>query len=223
MRCSAASSNSWHPNWPRPAWPWTATRRPACPIRGDEGQLRGAFLNLLRNAREAMPYGGKVTVRTRPIEGAIEVQICDTGGGIPPGDLTRIFEPFYSTKERGTGLGLAFTHKVVEEHGGTIECESELGHGTVFTLKFPATPGTASRRAGDEQREKEHRRPRRQNHEPRAKGPAPRAAAWQSRAETRSRPARPIARETTGARSTSPSSRTASGCSPPIPPGSTRP
>jgi signal transduction histidine kinase len=107
------------------------------PIRGDEARLRGAFLNLLRNAREATPGGGTITVRTRPLEGSVELVIRDTGGGIPPGDLTRIFEPFYSTKERGTGLGLAFTQQVVEEHGGTIQCHSELGRGTTFTLRFP--------------------------------------------------------------------------------------
>ncbi|HET6412623.1 MAG TPA: ATP-binding protein [Anaeromyxobacter sp.] len=113
------------------------------PIRGDEGRLRGAFLNLIRNAREATPGGGAITVLTRPFEGGVEAQIGDTGGGIPPGDLTRIFEPFYSTKERGTGLGLAFTQQVVEEHGGTIQCASELGRGTVFTLRFPAAPREA--------------------------------------------------------------------------------
>jgi two-component system, NtrC family, sensor kinase len=68
----------------------------------------------------------------------VEVTVRDTGGGIPPGDLTRIFEPFYSTKERGTGLGLAFTQQVVEEHGGSIRCESAVGEGTTFTLRFPA-------------------------------------------------------------------------------------
>jgi two-component system, NtrC family, sensor kinase len=110
------------------------------PIRGDEARLRGAFLNLLRNAREATPDGGTITVRTRPLEGSVELVISDTGGGIPPGDLTRIFEPFYSTKERGTGLGLAFTQQVVEEHGGTIQCDSDLGRGTAFTLRFPSAP-----------------------------------------------------------------------------------
>jgi signal transduction histidine kinase len=111
------------------------------PIRGDEARLRGACLNLLRNAREATPKGGSITVRTRPLEGCVELQIRDTGGGIPPGDLTRIFEPFYSTKERGTGLGLAFTQQVVEEHLGTIQCDSALGRGTCFTLRFPTAPG----------------------------------------------------------------------------------
>jgi signal transduction histidine kinase len=108
-------------------------------IRGDEGQLRAVFLNLLRNSREAMPGGGVVSVETRRSEGSVEVEVRDTGGGIPPGDLTRIFEPFYSTKERGTGLGLAFTQQVVEEHGGTIRCESVVGRGTAFTVLFPVS------------------------------------------------------------------------------------
>jgi signal transduction histidine kinase len=109
----------------------------ALPVRGDEGQLRAVFLNLLRNSREAMPGGGHVAVRTRRSEGAVEAEVADTGGGIPPGDLTRIFEPFYSTKERGTGLGLAFAQQVVKEHGGEIRCESVVGRGTTFTLRLP--------------------------------------------------------------------------------------
>ena len=68
----------------------------------------------------------------------MEVEVADTGGGIPPGDLTRIFEPFYSTKERGTGLGLAFALQVVKEHGGTIRCDSAAGRGTTFTIRLPA-------------------------------------------------------------------------------------
>jgi two-component system NtrC family sensor kinase len=115
---------------------------PALPaIQADEGQIRAVFLNLLRNSREAMPRGGQVTVRTRLKEGGTVIaEVADTGGGIPPGDLTRVFEPFYSTKERGTGLGLAFTRQVVEEHGGRIRCESELGRGTTFTIELPAAP-----------------------------------------------------------------------------------
>jgi signal transduction histidine kinase len=107
------------------------------PIRADEGQLRAVFLNLLRNSREAMPSGGRITVRTARDGGAAEAVVADTGGGIPPGDLTRIFEPFYSTKERGTGLGLAFAQQVVREHGGEIRCESEVGRGTTFVLRLP--------------------------------------------------------------------------------------
>jgi two-component system NtrC family sensor kinase len=108
-------------------------------VRGAEGRLRAVFLNLLRNSREAMPGGGTITVTTRRNDpGPVEVLIEDTGGGIPPDALTRVFEPFYSTKERGTGLGLAFTQQVIEEHGGSIRCESTLGRGTVFTLRLPA-------------------------------------------------------------------------------------
>jgi signal transduction histidine kinase len=110
----------------------------ALPIRADEGQLRAVFLNLLRNSREAMPAGGRVTVRTRQAGEAIEAEVVDTGGGIPAEVLTRIFEPFYSTKERGTGLGLAFAMQVVKEHGGTIRCDSAAGRGTTFTLRLPA-------------------------------------------------------------------------------------
>ena len=112
---------------------------PALPaVRADEGQLRAVFLNLVRNSREAMPSGGVVTIRTRRERDAIEVEVSDTGGGIPPGDLTRIFEAFYSTKERGTGLGLAFTRQVVEEHGGSIRCDSAVGRGTTFVVRLPA-------------------------------------------------------------------------------------
>ncbi len=107
------------------------------PVRADEGQLRAVFLNLLRNSREAMPAGGRITVRTRRAEGAVEAAVVDTGGGIPPGDRARIFEPFYSTKERGTGLGLAFALQVVKEHGGEIRCDSVAGRGTTFTLRLP--------------------------------------------------------------------------------------
>jgi signal transduction histidine kinase len=111
------------------------------PVRADEGQLRAALLNLLRNSREAMPHGGTVAVTTREgAEGGVEIEIRDTGGGIPAEDLTRIFDPFYSTKEKGTGLGLAFTQQVVKEHGGSIRCESEVGRGTAFTIRLPAAP-----------------------------------------------------------------------------------
>jgi two-component system NtrC family sensor kinase len=117
-------------------------------VRGDEGQLRAVFLNLLRNSREAMPGGGTVTVRTRGGDGAVEIAVRDTGGGIPPGDLPRIFDTFYSTKERGTGLGLAFAQQVVKEHGGTIRCESELGRGTAFTVRLPAESEAAEVTSG---------------------------------------------------------------------------
>ncbi len=110
------------------------------PVLADESQLRAAFLNLLRNSREAMPEGGAVTVRTRALDGSVEAEVRDTGGGIPPGELPHIFDPFYSTKERGTGLGLAFAQQVVQEHGGTIRCHSRVGQGTLFEVRIPVAP-----------------------------------------------------------------------------------
>ncbi len=110
-------------------------------VWADEGQLRAAFLNLLRNSREAMPGGGTVRVRTaRAADGGVEVTLADTGSGIPPESLEKIFDPFFSTKSGGTGLGLAFTLQVVEEHGGTIQCRSEVGRGTTFAIRLPPAP-----------------------------------------------------------------------------------
>ena len=110
-------------------------------VRADEAQLRAAFLNLLRNSREAMPRGGVITVTTRRAGGGgVAAEVRDTGGGIPPEALPRIFDPFYSTKEKGNGLGLAFVQQVVHEHGGTIGCESAPGGGTAFTVTLPRAP-----------------------------------------------------------------------------------
>ena len=111
------------------------------PIEGDEAQLRAVALNLVRNSREAMPSGGTLTVRTRQAEGGVELAVADSGGGMPPEVLARIFEPFYTTKERGTGLGLAYARRVVAEHGGTIHCDSAPDRGTTFTLRLPAKAG----------------------------------------------------------------------------------
>ncbi|HEY5677961.1 MAG TPA: ATP-binding protein, partial [Myxococcales bacterium] len=121
-----------------------ASLAPGLPlVRADEGQLRAAFLNLLRNSREAMPGGGVVSVATRALAaGGIEIEVSDTGPGIPPDAMPRIFDAFWSTKDKGTGLGLAFTQQVVKEHGGTITCRSAPGRGTAFTVVLPA--------AGDE-------------------------------------------------------------------------
>lgn len=114
-------------------------------VLADEAQLRAAFLNLLRNSREAMPGGGTVAVRTRRAEdGSAEAEVRDTGGGIPAADLTRIFDPFYSTKERGTGLGLPYALRVVQEHHGTLRCESQPGVGTAFLVRIPAAPADRS-------------------------------------------------------------------------------
>ncbi|MGC4122374.1 MAG: ATP-binding protein [Myxococcales bacterium] len=93
-------------------------------------------MNLLRNSREALVHGGTIRVETHPLVTHVEVVIADTGPGIPPEQLAKIFDPFFSTKERGTGLGLALTQQIIHEHGGEIRCESELGKGTRFVLRL---------------------------------------------------------------------------------------
>ncbi len=122
-------------------------------IAGDENQLEQAFLNIVVNAWHAMSSGGTLTLRTRavpaagrrrrggrPASPAVEVSIADTGVGISAEHLSRIFDPFFSTKGvgKGTGLGLAITRRIVEDHHGTIEVASEVGKGTTFTIRLPA-------------------------------------------------------------------------------------
>ena len=109
-------------------------------VHADVAQLRQLLLNLVRNAREAMPAGGALHLSTRGGEGAVLVQVRDTGHGIPPDRLQRIFDPFFTTKERGTGLGLAMAQEIAQEHGGLLACESQSGRGTTFTLRLPAAP-----------------------------------------------------------------------------------
>ena len=110
------------------------------PVECDENQLRQALLNLVRNAGEAMDDvgGGTLTVSTAVVEDGeqVEITVADTGPGIDEADVARVFEPFFSTKERGTGLGLALTHQIVQEHNGTIAVTSRAGEGTTFRLRL---------------------------------------------------------------------------------------
>ena len=105
------------------------------PLQADEKLLRQVFVNLFRNAADAMPEGGVLTVRTRARAGSVGLEIADTGAGIPP-ELDA-FQPFTTSKPRGMGLGLAITRHIVEIHGGTIAYRSEPGKGTTFYLRFP--------------------------------------------------------------------------------------
>ncbi len=109
-------------------------------VRGNAGKLQQVFLNLLINARDAMPGGGALTVRTWAESGFAHVEIADTGQGIPPEHLARIYDPFFTTKgsKKGTGLGLSITYGIVQEHNGIIEVDSAVGHGTRFRLEFPS-------------------------------------------------------------------------------------
>lgn len=109
------------------------------PVYGDHGRLKQALLNLVINAREAMPDGGQFVVRVQvPKRGTVVLEISDTGPGIPQQDRGRIFQPFFSTKPGGLGLGLAVAQRTVEELGGKISFESRLGKGTTFQLSLPA-------------------------------------------------------------------------------------
>jgi hypothetical protein len=113
---------------------------PASPVvQGIEHKLQQVFLNLFLNARDAMPKGGWLTIVTRQERGAAVVEIADTGSGIPAEQLSRIYDPFFTTKAigKGTGLGLSITYGIVQEHGGTISCDSQIGQGTRFSIRLP--------------------------------------------------------------------------------------
>ncbi|MDQ3036566.1 MAG: ATP-binding protein [Myxococcota bacterium] len=110
----------------------------------DENQLRQALLNLLRNARESMPQGGTIDVGARREGDGVEITVRDRGEGIPPERRAHLFDLFFSTKERGTGLGLPLTQQIVVAHGGLIRCEDAPDRGTVFAMWFPTASPAAS-------------------------------------------------------------------------------
>lgn len=113
-------------------------------INGDPGQLHQVFVNVLINAIEAMPNGGvlRVVADSDAKKQQISIQIHDTGDGIPPDLLPRLFEPFATAKERGTGLGLAISRRILEEHGGTIEVHPHQSRGTTFEILLPLVKAT---------------------------------------------------------------------------------
>ena len=117
----------------------TLTKRIATtsPIRMNEDQFKQVILNLILNAQEAMPNGGKLAVNVEQLNNEIYISFKDTGVGIPEKDLPRIFDPFFSTKIDGTGLGLAVSYGIIEGHGGRIEVTSEVDHGSTFTVILP--------------------------------------------------------------------------------------
>jgi signal transduction histidine kinase len=110
---------------------------------GSKDELSQVFLNLGLNALEKMPHGGTLTVRTSVAEGQIEVSFADTGEGMNKEVVSKIFTPFFSTKEQGLGLGLYIAHNIIDAHGGRIEVRSKLGAGTVITLVLPVRAAKA--------------------------------------------------------------------------------
>ena len=106
-------------------------------VSADPGQLRQVLWNLLGNAADATPAGGRVEVRIASQGGRGVLEVSDTGSGIAEEDLQRIFDPFFTTKDRGTGLGLAIVHRIVEAHGGHLSVRSEVGRGSAFRVELP--------------------------------------------------------------------------------------
>ncbi|HEY7428023.1 MAG TPA: protoglobin domain-containing protein [Gemmataceae bacterium] len=104
------------------------------PVLADSDQVRIVFANLIRNAREAMPQGGRLTVTVRSMDGGLEMTVADTGVGIAAEQLSRVLEPLYSTKARGLGLGLAIARAILEKNGGHLRVASEPGKGSTFTV-----------------------------------------------------------------------------------------
>ncbi len=113
---------------------------PLPPVRGSANKLQQVFLNLFLNARDAMPGGGMLEIRTAAHNGSVEIEIVDTGAGIPREHIHRIFDPFFTTKAvgRGTGLGLSVSYGIIKEHSGKIDVRSTPGKGTSFHVEFPA-------------------------------------------------------------------------------------
>lgn len=107
-------------------------------VLADIDQLRIVFLNLFRNAYEAMPEGGQIRISAEKVDDTVELSFTDTGHGIPPEVLKRIMEPFHSTKSRGIGLGLAISKSIVDRNQGTIRAHSDPGQGATFKVKLKA-------------------------------------------------------------------------------------
>lgn len=108
-------------------------------VSADEGQLKQVFVNLVRNAREAMAGGGVLTLSARRRAGQVEIAVADTGPGMGADVQGRLFEPFFTTKQGGTGLGLSLSRQIVEAHGGQIAVDTQPGRGTRFLISLPAS------------------------------------------------------------------------------------
>ncbi len=117
---------------------------PLPPVSFDYQQLRQVLINLFKNAMEAMPRGGEITVASRVRRPYVEILVTDTGEGMAPDVISNAFQPYFTTKEKGTGLGLAISQSIVQEHGGVISAESTPGKGSTFTIRLPLEEAPAS-------------------------------------------------------------------------------
>jgi two-component system NtrC family sensor kinase len=117
-----------------------AALEPVEPVTGSPTQLKQVLLNLVLNAVESMPGGGSVKIETYPDRDGVVIQVTDSGIGMDEEIIPQIFEPFYSTKGEGTGLGLSVSYGIIEGHGGHIEVESEPGKGSRFIVWLPCRP-----------------------------------------------------------------------------------
>jgi two-component system sensor histidine kinase HydH len=109
----------------------------------DRDRFKQALLNLLLNAQQAMPSGGMITLQAAREGSGVRLDLIDTGKGMPPEVVAKAFRPFFTTRPGGSGLGLATTRKIIEAHGGSIGLQSEVGHGTKFTIHLPPAAGPA--------------------------------------------------------------------------------
>jgi two-component system, sporulation sensor kinase E len=103
----------------------------------DAAQIQQVLVNLIKNAMQAMTKGGTLTLQTGESSGGVWVSVADTGGGIPEEQINRIFDPFYTTKKKGSGLGLMIVQRIVRAHSGRVELESHVGRGSTFRIWFP--------------------------------------------------------------------------------------
>jgi PAS domain S-box-containing protein len=121
------------------------------PAYGSASKLQQVFMNLILNARDAMPSGGRLTIHTRAVDSSLVIDFRDTGVGIAPENIARIYDPFFTTKDvgQGTGLGLALSYGIIQEHNGRIFVESRPGEGTHFTIKLPTAFARQMQAASD--------------------------------------------------------------------------
>jgi signal transduction histidine kinase len=106
-------------------------------VQFDNRYMKQALLNLIKNAIAAMPLGGKLTIKTAAQDADVNISVADTGTGISEENISKIFEPYYTTKVTGSGLGLTLVFKIIREHQGEISVKSKLGEGAVFTISLP--------------------------------------------------------------------------------------